>query len=179
MRERFEKAVDLLKEWRRLKGDPGEFIFFRLMGEACMGAGKNREAIKALQRSLRIYPQNADSQSMLGLLYVREGQGAEVGLSLCDRAVAADRSDARHLYRRGAALRHLGRFSEALDDVRVSLKIKRNDEQALLLRAILYEELGSVRRSEQSFQRIVDMKTVAGSRKEEAVAGLNRIAARA
>ncbi|MCI5139285.1 MAG: tetratricopeptide repeat protein [Candidatus Electrothrix sp. AR1] len=178
LQEEFKKAVDLLKEWRELRGEPSEFIFFRLFGEASMGAGEHHKAIKALQRSLQIYPQNADSQSMLGLLYVLEGQGAEVGLSLCDRAVTADRGDARHLYRRGAALRHLGRLREALDDVRESLKVQRNNEQTLLLRAILYEELGSLRRAQQGFQRIVSMKKSTENRKKEALAGLARIAAR-
>ncbi|RWX44134.1 Flp pilus assembly protein TadD [Candidatus Electrothrix aarhusensis] len=178
LQEEFEKAATLLKEWKELKGEPSEFIFFRLLGEASMGAGENNEAIKALQRSLQIYPQNADSQSMLGLLYVLEGQGAEVGLSLCDRAITSDSGDARHLHRRAAALRHLERLNEALDDVRESLRIQRNNEQTLLLRAILYEELGSLRRAQQGFQRIISMKKSTENRKKEALAGLVRIAAR-
>ncbi|MCI5165126.1 MAG: tetratricopeptide repeat protein [Candidatus Electrothrix sp. GM3_4] len=178
LQEEFEKAATLLKEWRSLKGEPSEFIFFRLLGKASMGAGENNEAIKALQRSLQIYPQNADSQSMLGLLYVLEGQGAEVGLSLCDRAITSDSGDARHLYRRAAALRHLERLNEALDDVRESLRIQRNNEQTLLLRAILYEELGSLRRAQQGFQRIISLKKNTENRKKEALAGLARITAR-
>ncbi|WLE95173.1 MAG: tetratricopeptide repeat protein [Candidatus Electrothrix communis] len=178
LEEEFKKAVSLLKEWRELRGEPSEFIFFRLFGEASMGAGEHHEAIKALQRSLQIYPQNADSQSMLGLLYVLEGQGAEVGLSLCHRAIAADSGDARHLYRRAVALRHLKRLPEALDDVRESLRIQRNNEQTLLLRGILYEELGSLRRAQQGFQRIISMKKSTENRKKEALAGLARIAAR-
>lgn len=130
-----------------------------------MGAGEHHEAVKALQRSLQIYPQNADSQSMLGLLYVLEGQGAEVGLSLCDRAVAVDSGDAHHLYRRATALHHLGRLAQALNDVRDSLKVERNNQQSLLLRAILYEELGSLRRAQQGFKRIISMKKSTENRK--------------
>ncbi|MCI5208241.1 MAG: tetratricopeptide repeat protein [Candidatus Electrothrix sp. ATG2] len=178
LKEQFKKAVNILKKWKKLKGEPSEFIFFRLFGEALMGAGKNHEAIKSLQHSLQIYPQNADSQSMLGLLYVLEGQGEEVGLSLCDRAVTAESGDTLHLYRRAVAQHHLGRLSEALDDVRESLKIQRNNEQSLLLRAIIYEELGSLRRARQSFQRIASMKNSTKKRKTEALAGLDRIAAR-
>ncbi|XCN73306.1 MAG: tetratricopeptide repeat protein [Candidatus Electrothrix aestuarii] len=178
LKEEFAKAVTLLDEWRRLHGEPGEFVFFRLFGEAALGAGKYQDAMKALQRSLQIYPQNTDSQSMLGLLYVLDNQGAEVGLSLCSRAIKADRGDARHLYRRAAALHHLGRLQEALHDVQDSLQIQRNNEQTLLLRAILYEELGSLRRAQQGFQRIVSMKKSTEKRKKEALAGLARIAAR-
>ncbi|MCI5182992.1 MAG: tetratricopeptide repeat protein, partial [Candidatus Electrothrix sp. AW1] len=175
--EKFTQAVCLLKEWKKKKGEPSEFIFFRLLGEAFMGAGEHHEAIKALQRSLQIYPQNAASQSMLGLLYVLEGQGAEVGLSLCDRAITTESGDARHLYRRAKALHHLGRRTEALDNVKAALKLQRNNEQTLLLRAILYEELGSLRRAQQGFQRIVSMKKSTEKRKKEALAGLARIEA--
>lgn len=178
LEEKFAQALALLKEWRTRHGEPTEFIFFRLLGEAALGAGDHHEAVTALQHSLRIYPQNADSQSMLGLLYVLEDQGAEVGLSLCDRAIAADSGDARHLYRRAAALHHLGHLAEALNDVRKSLQLQRNNEQTLLLRAILYEELGSLYRAQQSFQRIVSMKKSTENRKKEALAGLARIAAR-
>jgi tetratricopeptide (TPR) repeat protein len=178
IKEKFAKAVNLLKEWKERNGEPSEFIFFRLSGEAFMGAGEHHEAIKALQRSLQIYPQNADSQSMLGLLYVLEGQGAEVGLSLCDRAITADSGDALHLYRKAQALHHLGRHTEALENIKASVKLQRNNEQTLLLRAILYEEIGSLRRAQQGFQRIVSMKKSTESRKKEALAGLARIAAR-
>jgi tetratricopeptide (TPR) repeat protein len=176
--EEFVKAVNLLNEWKDRNGEPSEFIFFRLSGEALMGAGEHHEAIKALQHSLQIYPQNADSQSMLGLLYVLEGQGEEVGLSLCDRAITTDSGDAVHLYRRARALHHLGRHNEALESVKASLKLQRNNEQTLLLRAILHEELGSLRRAQQGFQRIISMKKSTENRKKEALAGLNRIAAR-
>ncbi|WP_446009385.1 tetratricopeptide repeat protein [Candidatus Electrothrix sp.] len=176
--ENFAKAVSLLQEWKERNGEPSEFIFFRLSGEAFMGAGKHHEAIKALQRSLQIYPQNADSQSMLGLLYVLEDQGVEVGLSLCDRAITADSGDALHLYRRAQALHHLGRHTEALENVKASLKLQKNNEQTLLLRAILYEELGSLRRAQQGFQRIVSLKKSTEIPKKEALAGLARIAAR-
>ena len=178
LEEKFAKAVTLLNEWKKHQGEPGEFIFFRLSGEAFMGAGQNHEAIKALQRSLQIYPQNADSQSMLGLLYVLEGQGAEVGLSLCDRAISTDSGDALHLYRKAQALHALERHTEALENVKASLKLQRNNEQSLLLRAILYEKLGSLRRAQQGFQRIVSIKKSTESRKKEALAGLARIAAR-
>ncbi|MCI5147891.1 MAG: tetratricopeptide repeat protein [Candidatus Electrothrix sp. MAN1_4] len=178
LEEKFTQAVNLLNEWKQHQGDPGEFIFFRLSGEAFMGAGQHHEAIKALQHSLQLYPQNAASQSMLGLLYVLEGQGAEIGLSLCDRAIATDSGDALHLYRKAQALHALERHTEALENVKASLKLQRNNEQTLLLRAILYEELGSLRRAQQGFQRIVSMKKSTESRKKEALAGLARIAAR-
>ncbi len=172
--EQYEQAVSLLDEWRQFRGEPGEFTFFRLLGEACLGVGRNRKAIRALQHSLQLQPYNAGSQSMLGLLYVLEEQGAEVGLSLCDRAIAADEGEPEHLYRRGLARFHLARLSEALADVRAALRIRRNCDRMVLLRAEIHEQLGSVRLARQSFQRVLDLDDSAG-RCRKALAGLARL----
>ena len=174
LEEQFAKAVNLLTDWQDLRGVPGEFTYFRIMGEACMGMGSNRKAIRALQHSLRLQPHSADSQSMLGLLYVLEEQGAEVGLSLCDRAIAADEGEPEHLYRRSSALFHLDRFTEALSDVRAALCIRRNNDRAVLLRAELHEQLGSLGMARQSYQRLLDLNGSA-DRCRKALAGLTRL----
>ena len=175
MREQYDHAVILLTLWQEIKDAPNEFMFFRLMGEACMGAGRNKDAIQALQRSLQLHPRNAEGLSMLGLLYVLEGQGAEVGLSLCDKAIGMDETEAEYYYRLASALFHLDRFNEALPAVRSALKIRRNHDRAVLLRGRIYEGLGSVRQARQSYQRVVAMKAAGNSRKKQARIRLNKI----
>jgi Flp pilus assembly protein TadD len=165
MQEQYDNAVTLLNQWQEAKGVPEEFMFFRLMGEACMGAGRNRDAILALQHSLKLHPRNAESLSMLGLLYVLEGQGAEVGLSLCNRAIGMDETEAEYYYRLASALFHLDRFTEALPAVRSALKIRRNHDRAVLLRGRIYEGMGRVHQARQSYQRVVAMKTAGNGRK--------------
>ena len=177
MGEQYEHAVSLLVRWQETKGSPDEFMFFKLMGEACMGAGRNREAIESLQHSLQLHPRNADSLSMLGLLYVLEGEGAEVGLSLCNRAIAMDEIEPEHFFRLASALFHLGRFNEALSAVRSALQIKRNHDRAVLLRGLIYEHLGSIRKAIQSYQRVDAMKAAPGSRKKQARARLKKLTA--
>ncbi|MEA2115717.1 MAG: tetratricopeptide repeat protein [Thermodesulfobacteriota bacterium] len=175
MQEQYDNAVVLLNQWQEAKGAPEEFMFFRLMGEACMGAGRNRDAIQALQHSLQLHPRNAESLSMLGLLYVLEGQGAEVGLSLCVRAIGMDETEAEYYYRLASALFHLERFNEALPAVRSALKIRRNHDRAVLLRGRIYEGLGSVYQARQSYQRVVAMKAAGHGRKKQAWARLKKI----
>ena len=173
--EQYDNAVMLLKRWQEIKGLPEEFMFFRIMGEACMGAGRNREAIESLQRSLQLHPGNADSQSMLGLLYVLEDEGAEVGLSLCNRAVFMDEDNAEHYFRLASALSHLGENVEALSAVRTALRIKRNHDRAILLRGRIYENLGRISRAIQSYQRLESLKNSSDSRKKEALARLIKL----
>jgi len=173
--EQYDHAVMLLNRWQETKGLPEEFMFFRLMGEACMGSSRNREAIESLQRSLQLHPRNADSLSMLGLLYVLEGEGAEVGLSLCNRAVSMDEGDAEHFYRLASALLYLERNNEALSAVRAALQIKRNHDRAVLLRGQIYERLGLACQARQSYQRVDALKTASASRKKQARARLEKL----
>ena len=172
--EKYDRAVTLLNQWAAVKGEPGECMFFKLLGQACMGAGQNREAIRALQRSLRIYPGNGDSLSMLGLLYVLEDEGEEVGLSLCERAIGMDQTEAEHLYRYAEALLYLGRLDEALSAVRLALRQQRNHDRSVLLRGRIYEALGANYRAKQSYRRVITMKSATEGRKKIAKARLAR-----
>ena len=142
-----------------------------------MGAGRNKDAIRALQCSLQIHPRNTESLSMLGLLYVLEGQGAEVGLSLCNRAVEMDETEAGFYFRLASALFHLDRFDEALKAVRSAIKLKRNHDLAVLLRGRIYENLGSIRQAKQSYHRVVAMKSAGNSPKKQARFRLKKISA--
>jgi len=173
--EKYDQAVFLLNQWRALKGEPEEFMFFRILGEACMGIGRHNDAVKALQRCLQIYPGNADSMSMLGLLYVLEDEGEDVGLSLCQRAINMDQTEAGHLHRYGEALYHLGRFKEALSAVRSALQRKRNHDRSVLLRGRIYASLGVTYRAKQSYKRVITMKSASDGLKEMARMQLNTI----
>ncbi|RUM34056.1 MAG: hypothetical protein DSY58_08480 [Desulfobulbus sp.] len=166
--EKYEAAVTLLKQWQSAKGEPEEFMFFRIMGEAYLGAGRHRDAIRYLQHSLQLYPRNADSLSMLGLLYVLEDEGADVGLGLCDRAIAMDESDVEHMYRRAVALVYLQRYEAALADVRKVVRKRKNHDRAVLLRGEIYDKLGSTLRAQQSFQRVLTIDNAGEERKKKA-----------
>ncbi len=176
--EQYIKAVELLIRWQETEGAPEEFMFFRILGEGCMGAGQNREAMQALQHSLQLYPGNADSLSMLGLLYVLEGEGAEVGLSLCDKAVVMDETEPEYLYRLASALFYLSRFDQALTAVRAALRLQTNHDRAVLLRARIYEGAGLKGKARQSYLRVLTMKKSGVLRNKQAKAGLKRVSAK-
>ncbi len=176
-KELYEKCVDLLRKWQQNRDSPKEFTFFKLLGDACMGAGQNREAIRVVQRSLQIHPHNSDSQSMLGLLYILEGEGDEIGLSLCKRAIANDKSNPDLFHRYATALYHLAQYPLALDTVRKGLQLQRNSDQMILLRAKIYGKKGMIRSAKQSLQRILRMDSASADRKKEAKQRLNKLTA--
>jgi tetratricopeptide (TPR) repeat protein len=166
--ERFDDAVHLLEQWQSAKGEPEEFMFFKLLGEASLGVGRHAVAIRYLQRSLQLYPRNADSLSMLGLLYVLEEEGAKVGLDLCDRAIIMDESEVEHMYRRAVALFHLKRYEDSLVSVRKVVQRQKNHDRAVLLRGEIYENLGFKSRAEQSFQRVLTINSAGENRIKQA-----------
>jgi tetratricopeptide (TPR) repeat protein len=154
-REQYNRALKILEKWRRDYGAPREFLFFKLLGEAYLGTGRNRDAMDALQHSLRLHPRNADSLSMLGFLYVIENEGLELGLSLCDRAIGMDSNSADFYLRKAAALFHAKHLDQALSVVRKALQRKRKYGAALLLRGRIYQGLGAGSRAIQSFEQML------------------------
>ena len=170
--EQYDKAVSLLAQWRNHRGEPDEFMFFRLMGEACLGAGRNKEAIGFLQKSLHLYPRNADSLSMLGLLYILEGEGDDVGLSLCQRAVLMDEAEPAHLYRMAMARYALEQYDQALLLVRQVVQCQKNNDRAVLLRGQIYEKMGQIRKACQSYQRVL---VLPGASEERIITAQKRI----
>ncbi len=175
LQEKYGKAVVLLQHWQDNKGEPEESVFFKLMGEACLGSGNHKKAIYALQRSLQLYPHNPDSLSMLGLLYVLEGEGTDIGLSLCEKAITMDESEPEHLFRLARAYFHAGRYEEALAGVRKVILRQKNNGRAVLLRADIYSKLGLYRKALQSYRRVLVLDGVGSSRRERARAQLVKI----
>jgi tetratricopeptide (TPR) repeat protein len=174
--EKFDRAAGLLESWQEAHGVPEEFLFFRLLGEAYLGTGRNRDAITALQRSLQLHPRNSDSLSMLGYLYVLEGEGLEVGLSLCERAIAMDEGDVDYRYRKAAALYHAGLYEEALKAVREALQRRRGHAPSILLRGDIYRQLGWKRRAMQSYRQFLGSPHAKDNRVREVRRRLDRLA---
>jgi len=173
--EEYDKAVALLQQWQKCKGEPEESVFFKLMGDACLGAGDHKNAIYSLQRSLQLYPHNADSLSMLGLLYVLEDEGIEVGLSLCKKAIAMDEAEPEHLLRLARAYFHAKHYKDALARVRQVVQKQKNNGRAVLLRADIYDKMGLYRKAIQSYRRVLVMDGVGRTRRERARAQIRTI----
>jgi tetratricopeptide (TPR) repeat protein len=136
-----DQALAVLTHWRAHPGSDKEFLLFRLLGLEYLEAGRPEEAIQACQRALHLFPQDSVSLSTLGLLYVEQGEGAEVGIALCNKALALDNFNPDHWYRLSRALLHIGRKTEALEAGKQCLRLRRNHVQGML-------QLGLVQRAQ-------------------------------
>ncbi len=163
---RYDQAMEVLEPWKEDRQRQHDFLLHRLLGEAYMGTGRGREAMQALERSLRLYPRDGDSLSMLGLLYLREGQGEEVGLSLCRRAVRLDTSSPDYAGRLAEGLLLLGRPEEAETVLQEVVGGFRRHPGASLLYGRIQEQLGRIARAERIFRRVAGMKAATEMQKD-------------
>jgi len=153
-----EKAVTVLEHWRTRPGSEKEFFLFRLLGQSYLENGTPDEATKACQRALQLFPHDSISLSTLGLLYVEQGEGSEVGLSLCSKALTLDNFNPDHWYRLSRSLLHIGRYAEALDAIRQCLRLRRNHIEGTLLLGAIYQAMGKGNQARKYFLQALAVK---------------------
>jgi len=154
----FGKAINVLEQWATRPGSDQEFLLFRLLGLCAMENGQPEKAINACQKALRLFPQDNIALSVLGLLYVEQGEGSELGLSLCNKALALDNFNPDHWYRLGRAYRHVGQFAEALDACRHCLQLQRTHTASMVQLGIIYKAMGRVKLAKKFFLRAASTK---------------------
>ncbi len=165
---RYEKALPVLMLWKKAKEGQKDFLLYRLLGEAYTATGQGTEAMKSLQQALQLYPHDLISMSMLGLLYVEQGEGEDAGLLLLEKAVSIDDTSADCWYRLARAFFHLDKMKAAHDGVRRCLKLKRGHVQAMLLLGNILLISGKPRQAATVFHRVLRAKNSLSMDKKKA-----------
>lgn len=153
-----DQAVEIFEHWRTRPGSDKEFILFRLLGQSYLECGRPDEAIRACQRALQLFPQDSISLSTLGLLYVEQGEGSEVGLALCHKSLQLDNFNPDHWCRLGRALLHIGRHPEALEAIKHCLRLARRHIEGLLQLGQVYRAMGRNNRAKKCFLQAISLK---------------------
>ncbi len=152
---RFTEALHVLETLEARGAGRQEFSLYRLLGEAYMETGREKKAMRSLQRALHLFPQDAASLSMLGILYLQAGEGDDIALGFCRRAVVLDGQGSEHWQRLGWVLLHLQRPDEALDAARKSLRLRRNNIPATLLMGKVYTMMNKPYPARKRYERVV------------------------
>lgn len=152
---RFAEALHVLETLEARSAGRQEFSLYRLLGEAYMETGQEKKAMRSLQRALHLFPQDAASLSMLGILYLQAGEGDDIALGFCRQAVVLDGQGSEHWQRLGWALLHLRRPEEALDAARESLRLRRNNIPATLLMGKVYTMMNKSYPAGKRYARVV------------------------
>jgi len=153
-----DQAVEIFEHWRTRPGSDKEFILFRLLGQSYLESDRPDEAIRACQRALQLFPQDSISLSTLGLLYVEQGEGSEVGLALCHKSLQLDNFNPDHWCRLGRALLHIGRHSEALEAIKHCLRLARRHIEGLLQLGRIHRAMGRNNRAKKCFLQAISLK---------------------
>ncbi|WP_127931544.1 CHAT domain-containing protein [Nonomuraea polychroma] len=155
-------------------------IWERDFGELARGLSHLRRA-RALAARSRSADREADVLAALGVAYVHAGRTRE-SLDALSRGVqlASGESLARVLFRRAYAMWVLGRYGEALADVRRALPILRRagdviwTARALTLRGTLCLAMGSAERAKSDFAAAERLWETTGQEHDKAIAVENR-----
>jgi len=168
----FEKALRVLDQWSLRPGSEQEFLLFRLLGLCAMENGQPDKAMTACQRALRLFPQDNVSLSVLGLLYVEQGEGEELGLSFCTKALALDNFNPDHWYRLGRAYTHASMFEQALEACKHCLSLQRSHVAGVIQLGLVYAAMGKTKMAKKYLQRAADLKQCTEGLQERASSAL-------
>jgi|GEM_PF-811693 len=165
---RFQDALVALGRWQEAGDTEQDFLFHQLLGRAHFETGSAGPAMKALQKALRLHPKDAESMSLLGLLYISENEGEEAGRVLLEKALSLDGSRAVYWYRYGAALLHLARYDEALAAVRKSRRLKKTDIDAGLLLVDILLRQQNMKQARRHLDRLQARNGMSAGQKQRA-----------
>lgn len=153
-----EQAIPIFEHWRTRPEGEKEFILFRLLGQCYLESGRPDEAIRACQRALQLFPKDSISLSTLGLLYVEQGEGSDIGLALCNKALALDNFNPDHWCRLSRALLHIGNHVEALEAIGRCLRLRRNHIDGMLQLGKIHLAMHRSKRAKRCFLQVLAIK---------------------
>jgi len=162
------RAQAVFERWQSCPGSENEFLLHRLLAQSYYANGLFEEAIQACQKALRLFPQDSVSLSTLGLLYVEQGEGNDIGLNLCRKALALDNFNPDHWYRLGRALLHIGDFMEARSAAKHCLQLQRFHVQGMLLLSHIYSTMKKNKLAERLLLKVLAASRASASQKNQA-----------
>ena len=163
----YDKALLVLNKWQELAKSEESYLYHRLMGLALAGTGKMDKAIHSLELAVRLFPHDALSMAELGLLYLKRGETAELGLSFCRKAVELAPHKADLWCTLAKSLLFLENLDEALAAAQQCLKLQPRHADGLHLMALLALKKKSTHDAQYWLNRAVKFHTMSAENKKE------------
>ncbi len=146
--EKFNKANEkLYRLHKKLKNHKYTPQVYRYLGVSYYGMGEKKEAVKWLQRALQLNEFDAESLSLLGILYLELDQGREIALTLCERSVDIVPQNGQYLLRLATVQLQCGQLEQAYINLKKCLRSKINPEHVQRQMALYYQLLGNKKRA--------------------------------
>lgn len=160
----FRKSKDILLEWyRKNDKDSNRGRALRLIGESWYGLGEKEEAVKWLQRAAHFDEFDSRALSLLGMLYMEQGEGDDIALSLCEKSVELEPGIVLYQLRLAKILVHLSRLDESMEYLVPCLRNSSTRDEARLQMGIIQHKKGEGKKARRWFNKLVNQEGVSSS----------------
>ncbi len=150
------QAVDILLSWyEKSKGTKKSGYACRFLGTSYYDLKKNREAMVWLQRALQFDEFDAEAMGILGEIYLEEGEGRDIALSLCEKSVELSPTDLRLKLRLAKVQTACGKYVAARNNLRPCLRNKLTKGEARFISGLIYQKEGQTKKAEDWFAKTV------------------------
>lgn len=157
----YQQSKDILLPWYQEDGDKHDGgRVLRLLGESCYGLGEHVEATQWLQRASHFDEFDSGTLSLLGMLYMEEGEGDDIALLLCEKSVELDPDTVLYKLRLAKVLVQMGRLDDGMDTIRLCLRNSLTQAEAQLQMGIILFKQGKKKRAGKWFGKLIDQKDV-------------------
>lgn len=126
------------------------------LGAAYHGLHNNKKAMESLQRALRFDEMDDRALHLLARIYLVEGEGNDIALSLCRKSVELEPSKVHYRLALAEILLRCGAQNEARQYLQRCIKTKACKTEAQLLLGECYQKDGQYRRAKQWFQKVIE-----------------------
>jgi tetratricopeptide (TPR) repeat protein len=128
------------------------------LGKAHYGLKNNQKVMEALQRALRFNELDDRAMNLLGRVYLEEGEGNEIALSLCRKSIELEPSNLRYVLYLGEVLLRCGQYREARKNLYRCLKSRDCKMEAQQLLGESYAQEGQQRRAGSWFEKVAEQE---------------------
>ncbi|MDR3629366.1 MAG: tetratricopeptide repeat protein [Desulfocapsaceae bacterium] len=165
----FQKAIDILLDWHQnAKGVKNAGRAFRYLGIAFHTLKKKDEATVWLQRALQFDQFDAEAMGLLGEIYLEQGQGNDISLSLCEKSVELDPQNLKSRLRLAKAQTACRKFSAARSNLRACQRNRELKAEALLQNGLICRAEGQTRKARNWFIRLMRLNNLSPYLRETA-----------
>jgi tetratricopeptide (TPR) repeat protein len=165
----FQKAVDILLLWYKdAKDSKNAGRAFRYLGIAFHGLNNKNEAMTWLQRALQFDEFDAEVMGLLGEIYLEQGEGDEIALSLCEKSVELDTHNIFLRLRLAKTQMACQDYASAGKNLKLCLKNRKTHAEAQLQSGLLCRKQGKTKQATTWFARILDRNDVSPKIREAA-----------
>jgi tetratricopeptide (TPR) repeat protein len=157
----FQKAVDILLPWyENTKGTKNAGRAFRCLGKSFHGLNRKHEAMTWLQRALQFDQFDAETMGLLGEVYLEQGEGNEIALSLCEKSVELAPHNLRLRLGLAKAQTACRKYKAAREHLRLCLKNKETKAEAQLQNGLICLQEGRTKKAATWFTRVLSRNNI-------------------